>query len=72
MADVVVRRFDDLPRGQIAGAEMVFARAGMGITSFGLQEERLPPGLSVEQRPERACLAPAGAPNGLRSAKPGR
>jgi len=44
MADVVVRRIEDLPRQQIKGGEMVFARAGLGVTSFGLQVERLPPG----------------------------
>jgi mannose-6-phosphate isomerase-like protein (cupin superfamily) len=48
MADVVVRRIEDLPRQQIKDAEMVFARAGLGVTSFGLQVERLPPGFSFE------------------------
>jgi uncharacterized cupin superfamily protein len=48
MPDVVVRRFDDLPRTRITGAEMVFARAGLGVTSFGLQVECLPPHFSFE------------------------
>ncbi len=48
MPDVVVRRFDDLPSRKITGAEMVFARAGLGVTSFGLQVERLPPHFSFE------------------------
>jgi uncharacterized cupin superfamily protein len=48
MPDVVVRRFDDLPRRQITGAEMVFARAGRGVTSFGLHVERLPAHFSFE------------------------
>jgi uncharacterized cupin superfamily protein len=45
---VLVRRIDELPSRVIAGAEMVFARAGLGVTSFGLQVERLPPHFSFE------------------------
>jgi uncharacterized cupin superfamily protein len=42
----MVRRLDELPSRVIAGAEMVFARAGLGVTSFGLQVEHLPPHFS--------------------------